>query len=221
MPQVLAEMSGAMIGGIAFGAVLLIVIVGVVLRGKKPAQAAPTDGPQKPQPAPAPQPEAAVALTPVSHVPPPAPQPQPAQPVAPGAAPKAAPATARPATLQVEALAPSETGMAPMLGEPMLEPAMDDMKIGTDELPRVGTGQVPMLAEHAAETATRGRYRTPAAQQLADAIESMTCPKCSAPTFVGKETPQELGPDGNGMFKLEARCGACGHKANLIDMRVG
>lgn len=139
----------------------------------------------------------------------------PPAPLAPVAAPQ------KPATLMVEALAPSETGMAPMLAEPGLEPAMDELKIGTDELPRVGTGQVPMLGEPAPVAPARGRYRTPAAQQLADAIESMTCPKCGAPTFVGKETPEEVGADGTGMFKLEARCGACGHRANLIDMRVG
>ena len=107
--------------------------------------------------------------------------------------------------------------MAPMLGEPMLEPAMDEIKMGTDELPRVGTGQVPMLNEPAG----KARYRTAAAQQLADAIASMVCPKCKAPTFVGREEPQDVGPDGSGMFQLDGRCGACGHKAHLIDMRMG
>ncbi len=208
-------MGSLTIFGIICASVAVVVIIVQLLRGKKPAAAPPAAAPQSPQAAPAPQAQAVVPVPAVS-----APAPAPA-PVAATAVAAPAPAPARPATLQVEALAPSETGMAPMLGEPMLEPAMDDMKIGTDELPRIGTGQVPMLADHGAETATKGRYRTPAAQQLADAIESMTCPKCSAPTFVGKETPQEVGPDGTGMFKLEARCGACGHKANVIDMRVG
>jgi hypothetical protein len=35
------------------------------------------------------------------------------------------------------------------------------------------------------------------------------------------ETPQEVGADGMAMFKLEGRCGACGHKTQVIDMRVG
>lgn len=205
----------------AIGLGLVVVVVIVVLatrKGGKPAspeQSAP--GPaQTPAPAPVapPVPPAPVAAAPAAPPAPPAPPP-------PEPAPAPAAAPPKPATLMVEALAPSETGMAPMLGEPMLDPAMDEMKMGTDELPRVGTGQVPMLGEPAAETATRGRYRTAAAQQLADAIESMTCPKCSAPTFVGKETPEEVGADGSGMFKLEARCGACGHRANLIDMRMG
>ncbi|MBK9974626.1 MAG: hypothetical protein IPP14_07615 [Planctomycetes bacterium] len=217
MHSLLAEMGSLAIFGIICASLAVVVIVVQLLRGKKPAANPPAAAPQSPQAAPAPQ-VPAVAPVPAPVF---APAPVPAPVAAPDPAPAPVPAPARPATLQVEALAPSETGMAPMLGEPMLEPAMDDMKMGTDELPRIGTGQVPMLADHGTETATKGRYRTPAAQQLADAIESMTCPKCSAPTFVGKETPQEVGPDGTGMFKLEARCGACGHKANVIDMRVG
>jgi len=199
-----------MMGLIAGAVVVVLIIVAVIVAMKQKPQ--PTEPTVYAPPQPSPQPPAAApAKPPVQE------QPVQVQATAPAPVSAPAPAPARPATLQVEALAPSETGMAPMLGEPMLEPAMDEMKMGTDELPRVATGQVPMLHE----PATKPRYRTPAAQQLADAIESMTCPKCKAPTFVGKETPEEVGADGSGMFKLEARCGACGHKANLIDMRMG
>jgi hypothetical protein len=121
-------------------------------------------------------------------------------------------AQTKPATLQVEALAPSMTDEAPMLG------AEDgEIKMGTDELPKFGTGEMPKLAteQMPALPEDGGTYRTPAAQQLSAAISSGNCPKCKAPTFVGTETSQ-----GDNMFKLEARCGACGHRASLIDMRV-
>lgn len=120
-------------------------------------------------------------------------------------------APSKPVTLETQALSPSMTDMMPELGEPM----SDDVRIGTAELPKVGTGEMPRLNE-AAPT----RYRTAAAQALADAIGSMTCPKCKAPTFVGTETPQEVGADGTAMYELQARCGACGHRAQLIDMKV-
>lgn len=84
-----------------------------------------------------------------------------------------------------------------------------------EDLPRVGTAEVPQLSDAPA------RYRTAAAQALKQAIDTMACPKCGAPTFVGVEEPQEMGTDGMGMFKLDGRCGACGHKAQVIDMRVG
>jgi hypothetical protein len=195
--------------------VVLIIVAAVVVSRQKSQKTGELSYTRAPEPAAAP---AAPQAAPQPATPAPqAPAAPPPAPVPPAAAPAPA-APAKPPTLMVEALAPSETGMAPMLAEPSLEPAMDEIKMGTDELPRVGTGQVPALAD---APAGRGRYRTPAAQQLADAIESMTCPKCKAPTFVGKETPEEVGADGSGMFRLEARCGACGHRANLIDMRVG
>jgi hypothetical protein len=116
----------------------------------------------------------------------------------------------RPATDGVPALAASETGMSPMLAEP--EMGLDAMG---EDLPRIGTGEMPALSDAPA------RYRTAAAQALKQAIDTMACPKCGAPTFVGMETPQEVGADGMAMFKLEGRCGACGHKTQVIDMRMG
>jgi hypothetical protein len=113
-------------------------------------------------------------------------------------------AQTKPATLQVEALSPSMTDEAPMLGA-----EEGELKMGTDELPKFATSEMPALPE------AGGTYRTPAAQKLSAAISSGNCPKCNAPTFVGAETSQ-----GDNMFKLEARCGACGHRASLIDMRV-
>jgi hypothetical protein len=92
---------------------------------------------------------------------------------------------------------------------PMLGAEEGEIKMGTDELPKFGTAELPVLPEG------KGNYRTPAAQKLSNAISSGNCPKCNAPTFVGAETSQ-----GDNMFKLEARCGACGHKASGIDMRV-
>jgi hypothetical protein len=121
-------------------------------------------------------------------------------------------AQTKPATLQVEALAPSMTDEAPMLGaeEGELRMGTDELpKFGTSEVPKLGTEQMPALPE------SGGKYRTPAAQKLSEAISSGNCPKCKAPTFVGAETSQ-----GDNMFQLEARCGACGHKERLIDMRV-
>jgi hypothetical protein len=97
-------------------------------------------------------------------------------------------------TLEVQALAPSSTGEVPMLDDP--EPLFEQ-----------GSGEAPRLS---------ATYRTAAANELAQAIQTMACPKCKSPTFAGRETPE----DESGMFSLEGRCGACGHKAALIDMRV-
>lgn len=200
--------------------VLVVVVVGVVVAvSKKPAEPQPRVQATVPAVPPAPAP------TPVAEAPKPAPAPEPArkpetleaqalQPsmtdmmpelVAPEAAEK------KPETLMAQALQPSMTDLMPELGAPEAEGG-----IGTDELPKFGTSEMPALAE----TATQLRYRTAAAQQLADAIESMQCPKCKAPTFVGTETPQEVGTDGMAMYQLEARCGACGHRAKVIDMKV-
>lgn len=199
--------------GIAAGAVLVIVIVALAMRGKhQPAEPAKPQVPANPPPAV----DAAVMTPAPTHTaePDPRPAPEPA---------KSKPAeAAKPATLQVEALAPSMTDTMPALAEeealspsmtdsvPMLGAEADELRMGTDELPKFGTAEVPKLDDGPA------KYRTPAAQALSEAIASGTCPKCKAPTFVGDETSED-----NTMYTLEARCGACGHKARLIDMRVG
>ena len=123
--------------------------------------------------------------------------------VAPEAKPE--PKPEKPATLQVEALSPSMTDTMPAL-----DAEADEMKMGTDELPKFGTSEMPQLDDGPA------KYRTPAANELAEAITSGNCPKCKAPTFVG-----DASSDDNTMYTLNGRCGACGHKAQVIDMRVG
>lgn len=199
--------------GIGVVALLVIVIVALAMRGKhQPAEN------QKPQvPAdPPPAVDAAMMMAAPTHTS------EPEQPpVTEAVKPKPA-EEPKPATLQVEALAPSMTDTMPALAEedalspsmtdavPMLGAEDDDMKMGTDELPKFGTAEVPSLDDGPP------KYRTPAAQELAEAIASGICPKCKAPTFVGDATS-----DDNTMYTLEARCGACGHKARLIDMRVG
>lgn len=199
--------------GIGAGALLVIVIVALAMRGKhKPAEPAKPQVPSDPPPAV----DAAVMTPAPTHTSEPE-----QRPVAEPAKPKPAEA-AKPATLQVEALSPTMTDTMPALSEeealspsmtdsvPMLGAEADELKMGTDELPKFGTAEVPKLDDGPP------KYRTPAAQELADAIASGTCPKCKAPTFVGDATS-----DDNTMYTLEARCGACGHKARLIDMRVG
>ena len=99
----------------------------------------------------------------------------------------------------------------------MLTADDDGLKMATDELPKMGTAELPKLDDADGPS----QYRTPAAQELSAAIASGDCPKCNAPTFVGSEDPEEVGADGISMFKLTGRCGACGHKAEIIDMRVG
>lgn len=198
-------------GVIAGGAALVAIIVVVAIVASRKGKGAPTAPPSQPPQAAAPQPPAqaekpASAPSPATPAPVAAPKPEPAA-IAPS------PPTAemlRPATDGVPALAASETGMTPMLAEP--EMGLDAMG---EDLPRVATGEMPALSDAPA------RYRTPAAQTLKQAIDTMACPKCGAPTFVGMETPQEVGADGMAMFKLEGRCGACGHKTQVIDMRVG
>lgn len=193
--------------GIAAGAVLVIVIVALAMRGKhQPAEPAKPQVPANPPPAV----DAAVMTPAPTHTAEPDPRPAPE------------PARSKPATLQVEALAPTMTDTMPALAEeealspsmtdsvPMLGAEADELRMGTDELPKFGTAEVPKLDDGPA------KYRTPAAQALSEAIASGTCPKCKAPTFVGDETSED-----NTMYTLEARCGACGHKARLIDMRVG
>lgn len=181
--------------------VVLVVVVAVAMRGKGTGTVEDGKAPQ-----PAAMPPAAVdpaMMSPVAHSPEPvtAPRPESRQ-----------HAQTKPATLQVEALSPSMTDEAPMLGA-----EEGELKMGTDELPKFGTGEMPKLATEQMPVLPEsgGTYRTPAAKQLSAAISSGNCPKCNAPTFVGAETGQ-----GDNMFKLEARCGACGHKANLLDMKV-
>lgn len=198
--------------GLGIGAVFLVLVIAVVMRGKhqpadsgqQPAHiagdppAAVDGGMMLPTPSHPSEPEAAVASEP-KHKDVAAPKAEPKEP-------------ANPATLEVEALSPSMTDAMPAL-----DAEADEMRMGTDEMPKFGTAEMPALDE----TGGPAKYRTPAAQELSAAIESGECPKCKAPTFVGAETPQEVGADGTAMFKLDARCGACGHKANLIDMKVG
>jgi len=175
----------------------VIAAVVVVMLRKKPAESAP-----------APQAPAAPPASPAPTPPPPPTLAKAPEPPKQAEAPK----PTRPATLQVEALAPSMTDEAPMLGseDGELRIGTDEMpKFGTEEMPRVGTAQMPVLP------ATGGKYRTPAAKDLAAAIASGMCPKCKAPTFVGDEATE----DGI-TYTLNGRCGACGHKAHLIDMKV-
>ncbi|MBZ0137668.1 MAG: hypothetical protein K8I27_14985 [Planctomycetes bacterium] len=186
--------------GIAAGVVVLVVVIAVVVGGKKPST---TD---QAAPQPASEPPAAVdagMLAPGSVTSPPVTT-APAE-----SRPEVtdAPVSVRPPTLEVEAL--SATGEAPMLGA-----ETGEMRMATDELPRMGTSEMPALGDAPAT------YRTQAAKDLSAAIESGNCPKCNAPTFVGSEDPQEVGADGIAMFKLTGRCGACGHRAELLDMKT-
>lgn len=178
---------------IVIGAALVaaVVVVVIVLKNRKAGPA---------QDAPAAHP--AHTAQPVPTMP--APIPAPAFTAAPS--PDAAPAP-KPATLQVEALAPTPTDMTPMLADP--EPELG-ISTGTDELPRFGTAEMPQLQDVPAT------YRTPGANELAKAIREGKCPKCGADTFVGSEDPQD-----DSTSSLTGRCGACGHRAQLIDMRVG
>jgi hypothetical protein len=176
--------------------VVLVVVVMFAMRGKGEGEGVVEGAVKPPQPAPVAPPAVSPAMMSPAVTSP-----------APVTAPRAESrpqAQSKPVTLQVEALSPSMTDEAPMLGA-----EEGELKIGTDEMPKFGTAELPALPEG------KGNYRTPAAQKLSDSIASGNCPKCSAPTFVGAETSQ-----GDNMFKLEARCGACGHKASVIDMRV-
>jgi hypothetical protein len=128
-----------------------------------------------------------------------APAPRPEASTAAGGAP-----APRPPTLEVQALSPSMTDTMPALAA-----ETGEMKMATDELPRM-----PQLGDAPAQ------YRTQAAKDLSQAIETGDCPKCKAPTFVGSEDPEEVGADGMAMYKLTGRCGACGHRAELIDMKA-
>ena len=200
--------NAAVYGGIAAGIMLLIIIIAVVARGKSGGEPIEDKKPDEPKPEPAaekedakePEPEAKQQPEPEAS---PAPEPE---------SPKTEnkPEPAKPPTLEVEALSPSATGEAPMLGA-----ETGEMKMATDELPKMGTAEMPQLAD-----AEPAQYRTQAAKDLSKAIETGDCPKCKAPTFVGSEDPQEVGADGIAMFKLTGRCGACGHRAELIDMKA-
>jgi hypothetical protein len=120
-------------------------------------------------------------------------------------------------------LEPSATAEVPSLAEATLEPTLDEIKIGTDELPRMVTQEVARIATAEmvappAQATGKARYRTPQAQAMQEAIETMKCPKCGQATFVGREAVEDASLN---MVRLEGRCGACGHKAQIIDMRVG
>lgn len=222
-------LSGLAIGGIIAGVVILIIVIAVMMRPKNTAAASAPATPAKTEPRIETSPNnmpsmvAPVRETPVST------------PAAPAAAPNEVVSTSgrviavptdlpagEPSSHDLAPLEPSASVEAPMLAEATLEPSLDEMKMGTDELPRAGTGEMARVGTREMQAvAEKPRYRTPAAQQMQEAIETMKCPKCGQPTFVGRETPEELSGDGVGMFKLEGRCGACGHKAQVIDMRVG
>lgn len=224
-------LSGAAIGGIIAGVVVLIIVVAVLMRPNKSASPSAPLTPTKTEPRIETSPNNMPSMVaPVRDTPAPTP---PAAPVASAphevvstsgrviAVPTDLPA-GEPSSHDLAPLEPSATVEAPMLAEATLEPSLDDMKMGTDELPRAGTGEMARVGTIEMQAvAEKPRYRTPAAQQMQEAIETMKCPKCGQPTFVGRETPEELSGDGVGMFKLEGRCGACGHKAQVIDMRVG
>jgi hypothetical protein len=219
--------------GLGIGALVVVLVIVVLMRGKHE----PADSSQKPEPVaddPSPGmdadvmspttshpqvPDAPVADEPEHRKPVKKEEPEPAEekPVEkaeeePASEAEQKPAdAAKPPTLEVEALSPSATGEAPSLSAETSE-----MKMATDEMPKFGTAEVPQLAD-----AAPAKYRTPAAQELSAAIASGECPKCKAPVFVGSEDPEEVGTDGVAMFKITGRCGACGHRAELIDMKVG
>ncbi|MCB9896048.1 MAG: hypothetical protein H6839_16570 [Planctomycetes bacterium] len=195
-------LSGLAIGGIVAGAILLLVVLVVAMRSK--GQMAPASNEAPPA-----EPEAKPVEAPKAEPP----KPEPVKAAEPVKADK-------PATLEVEALSPSMTDTLPALAEPTLSPSMtdsmpaldaeaDEMRMGTDELPKMGTAEMPALDDGPM------RFRTAPATELADAINSGTCPKCKAPTFVG-----DIETEDNTMYTLNGRCGACGHKAQVIDMRV-
>ncbi|KAA0212933.1 hypothetical protein EDM80_08810 [bacterium] len=231
MPIIAANVG--IIAGVVAAVVVLAVVVALLMRRKGDASQAPS------APRPAEQPAAASAPNNMPSMVAPV-RPEPAAPAqaAAGSVTTPAPAADEPRVvstsgrvIQVPAelpagepsnhdlapLEPAATAEVPMLAEAGLEPSLDEPSMGTDELPRVGTAEMPAVGAFVEAP----RYRTPAAQELQRAIESMKCPKCAQPTFVGRETPEELGTDGVGMFKLEGRCGACGHKAQVMDMRIG
>lgn len=232
-------LSGAAIGGIIAGVVVIVIVVAVLMRPKKDAAPSAPVTPTKTEPRIETSPNNMPSMVaPVREAPPPKKPtqqvPKLPEPAAPVAEDKVVSTSGRvipvpgelsagePSSHDLAPLEPSATAETPMLAEASLEPSLDDMKMGTDELPRVGTAEMPRVGTIEMQVvAEKPRYRTPAAQQMQEAIETMKCPKCGQPTFVGRETPEELAGDGVGMFKLEGRCGACGHKAQVIDMRVG
>ena len=192
--------------GIAAGVVLVIIVIVVAMKkgpGGDAGESAPSTPPQEKPASEGEKPAAAAMPEPVAEK---KPEPKP-EPVAEK---KPEPEPAKPPTLEVEALSPSTTGEAPMLGA-----EADEMRMGTDELPRMGTAEMPALSDTGPT-----QYRTQAAKDLSKAIETGDCPKCKAPVFVGSEDPQEVGADGVAMYKLAGRCGACGHRAELIDLRT-
>lgn len=232
-------LSGAAIGGIIAGVVVLIIVIAVLMRPKKDAAPSAPVSPTKTEPRIESSPNNMPSMVaPVRETPAPKPPtaqvpkaPEPAAPVADDkvlstsgrviSVPTELPA-GEPSRHDLAPLEPSATAEAPMLAEASLEPSLDDMKMGTDEMPHMGTAEMPRVGTREMQAvAEKPRYRTPDAQKMQQAIETMQCPKCGQPTFVGRETPEELAGDGVSMFKLEGRCGACGHKAQVIDMRVG
>ena len=202
--------SGAAIAGIVAGAIVLVLLLLVAARSKH--QMAP--GAKAPTPTEAPPAvDAAMMTAAPTH---------PSEPeVQPAAAPlksepeePAKPPADKPATLEVEALSPSMTDAMPALSA-----ETDEMKMGgTDELPKFGTAELPKVGTAEVPKLDAGpvKYRTQPANELAEAISSGECPKCKAATFVG-----DIASEDGTMYTLNGRCGACGHKAQVIDMRVG
>lgn len=200
--------NAAIYGGIAAGILLLIIIIAVVARGKSDTPDSESSSQEKKPEEPKPEPEAkkeAESKPEKEPEPEASPAPEPESPKT-----EDKPEPAKPPTLEVEALSPSATGEAPMLGA-----ETGEMKMATDELPKMGTAEMPQLTD-----TEPTQYRTQAAKDLSKAIETGDCPKCKAPTFVGSEDPEEVGADGIAMYKLTGRCGACGHRAELIDMKA-
>ncbi|HRJ77770.1 MAG: hypothetical protein HUU03_14560 [Planctomycetaceae bacterium] len=236
MPIIAANVG--VIAGVVAAVVVVVVVLVLVMRKKGGASQAPASPRPAEQPTSVSAPNNMPSMVAPVRPEPVAPAPSTAMTVPAAPAPSAAPLEGEPRVVSTSGrviqvptelpagepsnqdlapLEPAATAEVPMLAEAALEPSLEDPSMGTDELPRVGTSE--MAAVGASGDAPR--YRTPAAQDLQRAIESMKCPKCSQPTFVGRETPEELGTDGVGMFKLEGRCGACGHKAQVMDMRIG
>jgi hypothetical protein len=212
--------SGAAIAGIVAGAIVLVLLLLVAARSKH--QMAP--GAKAPVPTEAP-PSVDAAMMTAAPTHPSEPEVQPAaaplksEPEEPAKPPADKPAAAeakadRPATLEVEALSPSMTDAMPALSA-----ETDEMKLGgTDELPKFGTAELPKVGTAEVPKLDAGpvKYRTQPANELAEAISTGECPKCKAATFVG-----DIASEDGTMYTLNGRCGACGHKAQVIDMRVG
>ncbi|MCA8914786.1 MAG: hypothetical protein KDB90_05190 [Planctomycetes bacterium] len=204
-------LSGLAIGGIVVGSILLVLVFLVAMRSK--GQMAPGQKSEPPHDAP-PAVDVGMMTPAPTHTSEPeiAPVTEAAKPKVEEARPADPPKADKPATLEVEALSPSMTDTMPALSA-----EADEMKMGTDELPKFGTAEMPRVGTAEVPKLDDGpvKYRTAPANELAEAITSGTCPKCNAPTFVG-----DVASDDGTMYTLNGRCGACGHKAQVIDMRL-